>query len=200
MTANTQSFVPIREVRDDLVIREDGVYCAILLVSSINFALKSTDEQDAILYQFQALLDSLEVSTQILIRSRRINISPYLDHIEEIKEKQQNELLRLQTDEYIKFIQYFTDNTNIMAKNFFIVINLSSYNSTGNMFSFLSNKEKKQEEEFEQNKFQLLQRVSFVISGLRSIGLRCTQLSTEHIVDVLEQTFNPSQQGTMNTK
>src|SRR4051812_10288355 len=118
----TQEFVPIKDVRDGIVILKDGGMRAILLCSSMNFSLKSTDEKNAILYQFQDFLNSLDFSVQILIQSRKLDIRPYIALLEEQEKAQTQELMKIQVREYIEFIKNFTETTNIMTKHFFIVV------------------------------------------------------------------------------
>ena len=187
----TQSFVPIKEIRDGVIVRNDGVLCSIILVSSMNFNLKSTVEREAILYQFQSFLNSLEVGVQVVIQSRRLNIKPYLEFLGTIYDKQQNELLRLQTKEYITFIQEFTEKNEIMTKQFFVVITYSpiDVHKKGNFF--LGADSEKKERQFEENQGQLLQRISFVQNNIRSLGLRAVQLGTEEVTELLYQIFNP---------
>src|SRR3990167_5325417 len=121
-TSAPQEFVPIKEVRDGIVILKDGGMRAILLCSSLNFALKSEDERNAILLQFQDFLNSLDFSIEILVQARKLDIRPYLALLEDRETKQDNNLLKIQVREYIEFIKNFTENTNIMTKHFFIVV------------------------------------------------------------------------------
>src|SRR3989338_2073422 len=118
----TQDFVPIKEIRDGVVILKDGTMRMVLLVSSINFALKSTDEQTAILMQFQNFLNSLDFYIQIFVQSRRLDIRPYLRTLEERLVAQTTDLMKVQVREYIEFIRKFTETTDIMSKSFFFII------------------------------------------------------------------------------
>ena len=118
----TQEFVPIKEVRDGVVILKDESMRAVVLASSLNFALKSDDERVAIISQFQDFLNSLDFSVQIYIQSRRLDIRPYIGLLEERYKEQINDLMKIQTREYIEFIKKFTETTNIMTKSFFIVV------------------------------------------------------------------------------
>ena len=187
----TQSFVPIKEIRDGVIIRDDGVLCSIILVSSMNFNLKSGVEREAILYQFQSFLNSLEVGVQVVIQSRRLNIKPYLEFLGTIYDKQQNELLRLQTKEYLNFIREFTEKNEIMTKQFFIVITYSPIEVHKKGVFFLGSDSDKADRRFEENQGQLLQRISFVQNNVRSLGLRAVQLGTEEVTELLYQIFNP---------
>ncbi|MCD8495134.1 MAG: hypothetical protein LRY46_03495 [Candidatus Pacebacteria bacterium] len=118
----TQDFIPIREVRDGIVVLEDGGLRGVLLASSINIALKSAEEQQAVISQFQNFLNALDFSIQISVQSRRLDIRPYILLLEERYKEQKEELLRVQTREYIEFIQWLNDSVNIMDKSFFIVV------------------------------------------------------------------------------
>src|SRR5438046_1657691 len=118
----TQDFVPIKEIRDGILILNDGSLRALIMTSSLNFALKSQDEQNSIIYQFQNFLNSLNFSVQIFIESRKLDIRPYVSLLEQREKDQASDLMKIQTHEYIEFIKSFTENTNIMSKSFFIVI------------------------------------------------------------------------------
>ena len=118
----TQEFVPIKEVRDGIAILKDGSMRAILMASATNFALKSADEQKSIIYQFQNFLNSINFDIQIFVQSRRLDIRPYVSLLEQREREQTNELMRVQTREYINFIKNFTEQSNIMTKRFFITI------------------------------------------------------------------------------
>src|ERR1700733_8687853 len=119
---STQDFVPVSEVRDGVVVLKDGGLRAILLASSINFALKSEDEQTAFIVQFQNFLNSLDFSVQIFVQSRMLDIRPYIATLEAAYKEQLDDLMRIQIREYIEFIKSFTEAANIMTKNFFVVV------------------------------------------------------------------------------
>ncbi len=125
MVANaktTQEFVPIKEIRQGMVILKDDSMRAIVMASSLNFALKSADEQQSIIMQFQNFLNSLDFSVQIFIQSRKLDIRPYIALLEGRLKEQMSDLLKIQTREYIAFIKNFTENSNIMTKTFFVVV------------------------------------------------------------------------------
>src|SRR3989344_577360 len=119
---STQDFVPIREVRDGVVILKDGSMRAILLASSLNFALKSEDEQTAFILQFQNFLNSIDFSVQIFVQSRTLDIRPYIATLEAAHKEQLDDLMRIQIREYIEFVKSFTEAANNMTKNFFVVV------------------------------------------------------------------------------
>lgn len=197
----TQEYVPIKEIRDGIIVLKDGSLRALVLTSSINFSLKSEDERQAILYQFQNFLNSLDFSIQIFIQSRKLDIRPYIALMEQRQKKQSNDLMKVQTREYIEFIQSFTKSTNIMTKHFFIVIPYSPAileSKSGNPISGISNlfskkgrNAKTSEETFEEHRAQLEQRISVVESGLVQCGVRVVELGTEEAVELFYKIFNP---------
>lgn len=195
----TQEFVPIKEVRDGIVVLKDGSMRSVIMASSLNFALKSADEQNSIIFQFQNLLNSLDFSIQIFIQSKKLDIRPYLGLLENRYKEQVGELMKIQTREYIEFIKTFTENSNIMSKSFFIIIPYSPPVIQGGktlVGNLLGNKSAKASsaqklENFEENRSQLEQRMSVVEQGLVRCGIRVVQLGTEEIVELFYKIFNP---------
>lgn len=196
---SSQDFVPIKEVRDGVVVLKDDSLRAIVMTSSVNFALKSLDEQNAIIFQFQNFLNSINFSIQIFTESRRLDIRPYVALLEKVEKDQQNELLRIQTKEYIEFIKDFTENVNIMTKSFFIVIPYIPaiiQTKKSLLSSILGRTEqaiREKSESFEENRTQLLQRMEVVIAGLTRMGVRAIPLGTEEIVELYYKLFNPGE-------
>lgn len=199
-----QEFVPIKEVRNGVIILKDGGLRAVLIASSINLSLKSADEQAAIISQFQSFLNGLDFSTQIVMQSRRLDIRPYLGMLEERLKTQNEKLLKIQTKEYIDFIRTFTDEVNIMTKTFFVVVPYSPTilkSSDGLLDKIIGGNETKKAVEntkkaldmasFEEKRSQLDQRVNVIISGLGGLGIRSSQLTTEEEVELFYKTFNP---------
>jgi len=197
----TQDFVPIKEIRDGVVILKDGSMRAILLTSSLNFALKSNDEQNSILYQFQAFLNSLDFSIQIFIESRKLDIRPYIALLEGRYKEQTSDLMKIQTEEYIEFVKKFTESTNIMTKSFFIVIPYSPAilnTKRGGLSGLIGKKNKstalqEKVENFEENRSQLEERLAVVEQGLTRCGVRAVKLGTEEIVELYYKIFNPGE-------
>ncbi len=191
----TQNFIPIKEVRDGIVILKDGSMRALLMTSSLNFALKSEDEQQSIIFQFQNFLNSLDFSIQIFLQSRRLDIRPYIALLEGRQKEQTNDLLKIQIKEYIQFIKTFTENTNIMTKTFFIVVPYTppqlSTSKGAKLLDKNSNKKQNQIESFEEDRTQLEQRVSVVEQGIVRTGIRAVRLGTEEIIEVYYKLFNP---------
>lgn len=201
---NTQSFIPIDEIRDGVIILKDGGIRSIIMVSSMNFDLKSDDEQEALLAQFQGMLNSLEFPIQMFVQSRRLDIQPYLNSLEKRLKDIPEELLQIQTKEYIEYIKLFTEEYNIMRKNFFVVIpyDQAISKSSKGVFALLdklSPANKKQNTRFEEAKVQLEQRVGIVQQGLASMGMRGVQLGTQEIIEVYYQIFNPGEQTLTKT-
>ena len=196
---STQTIVPIKEVRNGILVLKDGSMRALLMTSSVNFALKSQDEQDSIIFQFQQFLNSLNFSVQIFIQSRRLDIRPYIATLEVREKEQINDLMRIQTKEYIEFIKAFTERTNIMTKTFYIVvpytpatISMNSNKTKG----FLKKQSAKaietgKKEDFEEYSTQIEQRIAVVQQGITRAGVRAVQLGTEEAIEVFYRLFNP---------
>lgn len=199
----TQDFVPVREVRDGIILLRDGGLRAILLASSLNFALKSEDEQTAFIVQFQNFLNSLDFSVQIFIESRMLDIRPYIATLEEQYKKQLDDLMRIQIREYIGFIKSFTEAANIMTKNFFVVVPYSPAVLGGGktplqrlpFFKKSKTDPSEANRTFEEQVSQLEQRIAIVQQGLIRTGVRTVQLGTEEAIELLYKMFNPGEQG-----
>ena len=121
-TLAAQEFVPVKEVRGGIMVLKNGNLVGVLLASSINFGLKSTQEQQGILSQFQGFLNSLDFTVQFFVQSRKLDIRPYIALLEERLAAQTEDLMKIQVREYIEFIKTFTDQANIMSKHFFVVV------------------------------------------------------------------------------
>ena len=170
---------------------------AILMTSSLNFALKSSDEQIAILGQFQNFLNSLDFSIQIYIQSRDLDIRPYIAKLESLYKEQTNDLMRIQTKEYIGFVKSFVESSNIMTKRFFIVVPYAPSVAVQKKDLFKLKKEKQTTKEksahFEEQRSQIEQRVAVVEQGLARTGIRIVNLGTEEIIELFYKIFNPGE-------
>jgi len=197
----TQEFVPIKEIRDGVVVLKDGGLRAIVLANSVNLSLKSDDEQKATILQFQSFLNTLDFSIQISVQSRRLDIRPYLLLLEDRVKVQNEPLLKLQTKEYIEFIRNFTESVSIMTKSFFIVVPYTHtvLKSDSGIFKKLFEKRSKEEskiamqEDFEEKRSQLEERVSVIQQGLERCGIKSAQLDTEAVVELFYKVFNPGE-------
>lgn len=194
----TQSFVPVREVRNGVVILKNDGYRGILMCSSINFALKGEDEQRAIIGGFQSLLNTLDFSIEIVVHSRKTDIRPYLQLLEERASGQTTELMRLQLREYIAFIRNFIESSDIMTKLFYVVVPYapsvgSAVSTATSLFSkggAMSHGDGAAGDSFEEHRVQLEQRMALVVQGLAASGVRAVPLGTEEIIELLYRSFN----------
>lgn len=194
----TQQFVPVKEIRNGIVVLKDGGYRGILICSAINFGLKSADEQRAIILGFQNFLNTLDFSMQIVINSRRMDLRPYLALLEEKAAVQKTELMRIQLHEYVEFVRSFADQANIMTKSFYIVVPYTPHVSATAAVSFLRRgnvpaENAEAERTFEQDRAQLEQRLSLITNGLAGTGVRAAPLGTEEVIELLYRSFNPGE-------
>jgi hypothetical protein len=194
---STQSFLRMAEIKNDAIIMQDGTLRAVLAVSSTNFELKNQDEQNALIFNYQRFLNSLEFPVQILMQSRRMEINDYIEKLKRLKEKQTNELLRIQTGEYIEFIQRLVEAANIMNKSFYVIVPYSqSVNTTGSSWFanlFGGNRAQNLSQRlsyFEKYKSALDERVGTVVNNLNTIGLRVVRLNTDQIIELLYNSYN----------
>ncbi len=190
----TQKFVPIADIHDDVVVLKDGQLCMLLLASSVNFALKSAEEQQAILSQFQAFLNSIDFSLQVYVQSRRLDIRPYLEMLKAREVLQDNDLMRIQLREYMEFINTFTSQVEIMTKNFFVVVPYAPVGvEVKGISKFFKQKQSKESraDKFFEDRTQLEQRVSVVEQGLNRIGIRTAPLGTNELTELYYHIFNP---------
>ena len=196
--SSTQSFLEIDQIREGLLVLKNQSLRAVMMVSSLNFALKSEEEQSAIISAFQSFLNSLDFSCQIVIQSRKLNITGYLDKIKELEAKQENELLRIQTSEYHDFIQSLVSGGTIMSKSFFVVIPFNILEakvvvSPIKLFKSSTNPSPLKEDEFQRCKSQLWQRMEFVALGLRRCGLQAMPLTTPELIELFWSLHHPKE-------
>ena len=189
----TQSFVPVREVRNGVIILKDDGYRGVLMCSSLNFSLKSEDEQRAITGGFQSFLNTLDFSVQIVVHSRKMDIRPYLALLEERATKQQSDLMRIQVREYMQFIQGFMENTEVMTKLFYVVVPYTPALASSVAHSLPFGTKKNSADTFEEDRVQLQQRMSLVEAGLEASGIRALALGTEEVIELLYRSFNISE-------
>lgn len=202
----SQKFVPIKEIRDGVVVLMTGEMRAVVMATPINLGLKSADEQEATIMQFQNFLNSLEFAIQIQASSRRLDIRPYLLSLENRLDQIPEELMRIQTKEYIEFIRWFNESYNVMTKYFYVVVSFAggglSQQSQTNFLSgiFGSKKETKsgpainnQMKQFEEYRSQLEQRLAVIIGGLTNMGIQSRQLETAELIELYQTTFNPGE-------
>ncbi len=197
---SSQEFLPFEEIRKGTIILKNKTLRGILMISSLNFALKSEEEQNAIVYQFQGFLNSLDFPCQIVVQSRKINITGYFDKLRELEKKHSNELLKTQTAEYRKFVEELVEEETIMRKTFFVVIPYApgeveyGYEENDNQ-GFLKRNPLPQltEENFKRCRNQLWQRMEFVAIGLRRCGLSIVPLTTPELIEILWSWHHPKE-------
>lgn len=197
---STQQFLEVAQIKEGVMLLKNKALRGILMISSLNFALKSEEEQNAVLFQFQDFLNSLDFSVEIIVQSRRLNITLYLDKLKQLEDKQKDELLKLQTAEYRRFIEELVRGGTIMTKNFFVVIPFTMMEAQvkEGMKSqhFLKPTEMLgplTEEHFQRCKTQLWQRLEFVALGLRRCGLKAVPLNTPELVELFWSAHHPEE-------
>ena len=195
----TQKYLAIEEIKDGVIVLKNGSLRAVLDVSAINFDLKASDEQEAIIGQYQNFLNSVDFPLQILISSRKLNIETYLDFLTEKEKLQKTELMRLQISEYKNFVRQLVSLSDIMDKNFYIVVPFSPIENTekgffSNLLNLINPQKNilEKRENFETYKSQLYQRVDHIIAGLSGIGLKIAPLKTEELIELLFNSYNPT--------
>lgn len=199
---STQTYLKISELRDDTVVLKNGGVRAVLRVSSINFNLKSEEEQNAIIYSYQGFLNTLEFPIQIVVRSKKLDIDEYLDKLRKLGEKQTNALLQRQTYEYVEYIAKLVEYADIMEKEFYVVVpydplRAQKSNIFQKFFQNINAKDsyeavKRRHDEFEQLKKTLNQRVNSVKVGLENSGLKVDQLNTKELIELFYNIYNPT--------
>lgn len=197
----TQDFVAIDEIRDDIIILKNGGLRAILMCSSRNIELESTDSQNAIISAYADFVNSFDWPLQIIIHSRKLDISPYLKTLEEKLKTQENELLKIQTAEYIDFIKNFVTLTDIMVKRFYISVPFDFIESKTegpiekitSLFSKHQQKNALAEEKFKEYQIQILQRVEHTILTLAHVSIKASQLKTDELVELFYNLYNPEE-------
>lgn len=185
---STQDFLEFDQIREGIIILKNKTLRAILMVSPLNFILKSEEEQNAIIFQFQNFLNSLDFPCQVVIHSRRLNVAGYLEKLRELEENEDNELIRLQISEYRKFVENLMGGGAIMQKIFYVVVPFIPAEARKTSEEKIKIKIIKvsdlSEEDFQRCKVQLFQRVEFVALGLKRCGLQVIPLTTLELIEL----------------
>ncbi len=198
VSISTQAHLPFSEIRDGLVIMKDGTLRAVILVSSLNFSLKSEDEQKGIIQGYVGFLNTIDFELQIIVQSRKLNIEKYLTKLDSLARQQDNELLRKQTISYRGFIEKLVKDADIMDKKFFVVVPFSPFSKKKKSF-FTRLQEvitparqvRISQAKFERYKVEMGRRINLVQSGLRSIGLQAALLDTQALIELYYNVYNP---------
>ncbi|MFA5211213.1 MAG: hypothetical protein WC414_01770 [Patescibacteria group bacterium] len=195
---STQSYLPIAEIKEGVVVLKDGTMRAVIMTSSINFALKSEDEQNAMISSYVSFLNGLDFPIQILVQSRRLQIQPYLQKLIDIERDQRNELLRVQIADYRSFIEELVDIGKIMTKRYYVVVPYNPLSDDKKSFwSRLKEVIKPaislrlKQEKFKKRKESLDMRVRQVETGLRNMSLQTALLDTQSLIELYYNSYNP---------
>ncbi len=199
--ASTQQNIPIAGMKDGIMILNDGQYRIVMEVTAINFALKSEQEQNSLVFQYQGFLNSLHFPIEIVIQSKKLDLSPYVAKMKKLAENQKNDLLKIQTGDYADFVTQLIDIANIMKKRFFVVVGYQPISvKTGILDKLFPKGEqiaslKIPEDEFIHFAKEIRQRASTVAQNLGSMGLHCKQLSTQEMIEEFYLVYNPELAG-----
>lgn len=199
MPASTQQFLDIAEIKQDILILKDGSLRAVILVTSHNFALQSEDEQNALVAAYVNMLNMLEYQIQVVVQSRKMNIDEYLNDLLDKARIETNQLLKVQTEDYIKFVREIITLGNIMTKRFYVIVPYNPGGMSGRQGFFRqffglfmpTKVIKLREKKFQTYKGELAKRVNNVMSGLANVNLNPVQLDTESLIELFYATYNP---------
>ena len=194
----SQKYLDIAEIKEDSVVMKDGSLRSILLVSSVNFALKSEDEQNAIIAAYVSFLNNIAFPIQIVIQSRKLNIEGYLDSLKKQEKEQTNELLRMQIADYRQYVAELVQLADIMSKKFYIIVpfipgqtkHKNFFVRVAEIFKVASIIEL-DKEVFRKRKHELDKHVDHILSGLQSMGLAAAKLDTQALIELYYNTYNP---------
>jgi len=194
---SSQQFLPIRGIKEGVIIMKDNSLRGVMMASSLNFALRETEEQEAIIYQFQTFLNALDFSCQIMVVSRKVNITGYLEKLKEVEKNQKNELLLTQTQEYRKFIEKLVAGGSIMNKNFYLIVpfylsEIYGGKTKGGLLN-LKGAPALTEDLFQRCKTQLYQRMEFLTLGLRRCGVWSMALNSEELIELFWSLSHPKE-------
>ncbi|HTB48584.1 MAG TPA: hypothetical protein VK712_00715 [Verrucomicrobiae bacterium] len=204
-TNSTQNSLQIAEIRDGIVIMNDGSYRSVVMVKSINFDLMSNQEQEAVEYSYQGFLNSLYFPIQIFLRSQKVDLQPYIEKLDKIRTEHDNMLLALLMEDYIGYIDSLSQQTNIMDKKFYVIIPFfpvinaqkalsQSKNFLSGIGGLFNNKDQHvvvNEVDLENAKTELRNRVQAVLSGLLQAGIQGLPLDTQELIELYYDTYNP---------
>jgi hypothetical protein len=195
--SSTLGFVEISEIRDDVLVLRESQMRSVLAVSSANFALKSSQEQEQIIGSFQGVLNSLEFPIQILVQSRRLDLNPYIEKLRQLEDQQSNDLLRVKMQEYIEYIKEMLHEVNIMNKEFYVIVGYEPISLKdglfGRFFRALNPTRiiKQKQEDFVRNRKLLMGRIDQIASRIGALDLKINLLNTEQLIALMYNSYNP---------
>lgn len=206
--STTQRYLPFSQIRDNVVIMKDNSVRVVLKCSTINFLLKSIEEQDAIIMSFQRFLNSIDFPIQIIVRSTKLDIEAYLNKLNNLAVNQTNPLLQRQTYEYIEYLKKLVEVAQIMRKDFYIVVpqddewdnsvrDLSIVWKFKNFWASINGQEdilsiRSQIRNLNRNKKAISTRVNSIKTSLESIWIKSEELSKENLIKFLTEYYNPT--------
>jgi type IV secretory pathway VirB4 component len=202
---STQNTLQIAEIRDGIVIMNDGSFRAVVMAKSINFDLMSPQERDSVEFAYQGFLNSLYFPVQIFVNSRKVDLRPYIEKLDKIRSEHDNMLLALLMEDYIGYIDALAQQTNIMDKKFYVVIPFfnvpdvqQAITQSKNFFvglkDLFSNKEQHvtiNEQDLDKAKDELRNRVQAVLGGLQDAGIKSIPLDTQELIELYYDVYNP---------
>jgi hypothetical protein len=195
---STQQYLSIGEIKDDTVVMKDGTLRAVLLVSSVNFALKSEDEQNAVIDSYVRFLNNISFTIQIVIQSRELDIDNYLEYLRTKEKEQTNKLLKVQTADYMEYIKELTSLGKIMNKRFYVIVPYDPMTDKHKSFFSLVQESLKpatiiklKDKTFKNYQEMLERRVESVTGGLESMGVAVARLDSQSLIELYYKTYNP---------
>jgi hypothetical protein len=195
---STKRYLDIAEIKEDVVVMRDGTLRSVLMVSSINFALKSEDEQQAIIQQYVSFMNALEFPLQVVVQSRKLNVDEYIARLKENEREQQNDLLRIQIADYRAFVAELVELGQIMQKHFYVVVpyNPLTDKRTGFFKRLMDSftpavSVRLADERFQKRKEDLMQRARTIQNNLNSMGLKSVALDTQQLIELYYSSYNP---------
>ncbi len=207
--ASTQSTLSILDIKNDIVVMRGGLYRMVLNVKAINFDLLSEEEQDAIIFAYASLINALEFPIQILIKTRQLNIGSYIDYLEMAKQNQRSQALKDQLTSYQQFVHKLVVENNVLFKTFYVVIPFDSIavNKAGifdPIKQFLPGQPPVQEtysaQEFAKAEEKLTHMRDGLMAHFQRIGLKCTQLTNQELIELYYNLYNPEVDGQQQTR
>lgn len=192
--SSTQQHLPIAGIQDDVIIMNDGSLRVVLKIEPINFDLKSELEQNSIIYSYQGFLNSLDFPIQIVIQSKKLDLEHYLVKLDNLKKEMSNDLLRIQTEDYVQFVRRLISVANIMSKRFYVVVSYSAITKATGLNSIFNKRPTgpiMEQEQFDRFKAEVFNRAGLVGGGLGRLGLKTSALSTQELIEVFYSTYNP---------
>jgi hypothetical protein len=192
----TQQQLPIAGIQDGVVLMNDGSVRAVLKIEPINFDLKSETEQNGIIYSYQGFLNSLDFPIQIIIQSKKLDLERYLANLDESRKGMTNDLLRIQTEDYVEFVRRLISIANIMSKRFYVVVSYSAVTKETSSASFMgmfhrNNGPVLEQKQFERFRGEVFNRANLIAGGLSRLGLRVGLLETQQLIELFYGIYNP---------